>query len=202
MKYIMPKSCQALAKKQRTSGDYWEQIKDEIKHIKAAVNAPVSGNILDIGCGVGGLMVAMYHEVMDIKARGMVQGLDYDFFRHVALKYGITPTGEKYNLLTATAEMMQQNGVERYALQDAGNRPEYGPKSFDLIVSTLSWCYHYPPAVYLDMVKKALTDYGVLIVDVRDGTGWGKEIAYHFDRCEILAEGNKRSKIAFYEVKR
>lgn len=202
MKYIMPKSCQTLAKKQRTSGDYWEQIKDEIKHIKAAVKAPVTGNILDIGCGVGGLMAAMYHEIMDVKDLGTLCGLDFDFFRPVALKYGITQMGEKYNLLTATAEMLQQNGVERYALQDAGNRPEYGPKSFDLIVSTLSWCYHYPPAVYLDMVKAILTDYGVLIVDIREGTAWGNDIADHFDRCEILAEGNKRSKIAFYEVKR
>lgn len=200
----MPKSCQALAKKQRTSGDYWEQIKDEIKHIKAAVKGPVSGNILDIGCGVGGLMVAMYHEIMDIKAKGTISGLDFDFSYDGFLKYGITPNGEKYNLLTATAEMMRTNKATKWELYEVGGRdnPFDAGKPFDLIVSTLSWCYHYPPDVYLDMVKKALTDYGVLIVDVRDGTGWGKEIAYHFDRCEILAEGNKRSKIAFYEVKR
>lgn len=46
-----------------------------------------------------------------------------------------------------------------------------GSAKFDLIISTISWGNHYPIQTYLKQVDRVLSKRGVLILDVRNGTG-------------------------------
>jgi hypothetical protein len=42
-----------------------------------------------------------------------------------------------------------------------------GAWPFDLVISLGSWCFHYPPATYLDAIFGRCRPGGVLILDVR-----------------------------------
>lgn len=66
---------------------------------------------------------------------------------------------------------------------------------FDLIISSLSWCHHYPADVYLDRVRAALR--GRLIADVRRGTDGAAKLAAHFRFLAVIAETRKTQRMVF-----
>ena len=103
-----------------------------------------ASRLLDIGCGLGGIDILLYH--------------------HYA------PDPPTVALLDR--RLLEDNGVAPDAITtwdpDVDGYPR--ERSFDLIVSIISWGFHYPIDAYLDDVRATLADGGTLILDVQKDT--------------------------------
>lgn len=192
---VTPNVCLPWIDKQRTGGgDFWENlIREDWEPIKNAVNWDKVGAVLDIGAGVGGIDVLLWK-----KCRPALCLLDYDKSAP-KLKYGMQPTGEPYNSMKATEQMQKRNGVqgvEYYTPEDVDKGALMG-RGFDLIISCLSWGYHYPVQTYLKAAYETIKEDGAIIIDVRadDDKRWRIPVETMFRDWRILARGNKREKI-------
>lgn len=120
--------------------------------------------ILDIGCGLALLDVHLARAYGPI----VVRLLDGD---------GTAPRDRGFRLqMQAWADVEMGQAMFR-ANVDGAICPfvtVHQPGEFDfwvdLILSSRSWCHHYPATVYLDSVKRSLKPGGLLVVDIRAGT--------------------------------
>lgn len=196
VKLLTPNVCLPWIDKQRTGGgDFWDKlISEDWEPIKDAVNWGHVRTVLDIGAGVGGIDVILWH-----KCRPTLCLLDYDKTAE-KLKYGMQSTGEPYNSIKATEQMQKRNGVEGveyFSPEDKNIRGILENYNFDLIISCLSWGYHYPVQTYLDLAYHSMREDGSIILDVRSGDDkrWRVPVETLFREWRILARGNKREKI-------
>jgi hypothetical protein len=149
---------------------------------------------LDIGAGVGGIdwfLYQHYRGSLDLHI------LDRDGVSD-AVYYGFNPTAAKYNYLGQTAEFLERNGVPRAKLHMHDVETSGFPTSirFDLIVSLLSWGFHYPVDVYADAVAAVLSPSGTAILDVRKETDGMAQLQRRFSRGVELLDAPKFTRIA------
>lgn len=114
--------------------------------------------VLDIGAGLGGYWIYMPRpKALDF--------LDYDKVDS-GLNYGMQSGAEAYNSTTESRKLLDTEapGLLRDQYDALIERPE-GP--YDIVVSLLSWGYHYPWATYADLAHEILVANGLLILDVR-----------------------------------
>jgi hypothetical protein len=65
-------------------------------------------------------------------------------------------------------------------------------RSVDLVISTISWGFHYPISLYVESVARIMSNGGVLLVDIRKGTDGLEELERQFPRLtEVVDEGEK-----------
>lgn len=143
---------------------------------------PVS--VLDIGCGLGLIDLHLYHAL-----KGTNLFLVDKTSMSDVIVYGFEEYGAFYNSLALTASILVSGGVAKEHIHTM-EAPETGvlnvsDKSIDLVISTLSWGFHYPIPRYLDSVLAVLSDRGQLVVDVRNGTDGFEVLARHFHLIEI-----------------
>lgn len=117
---------------------------------------------LDVGSGMGGInaLIARHYggevrvALLDGYADAPVMARHAETFSHFAV----------------AAVFLQANGVRHIS----GLTPDYAQAgqppltAFDLITSFGSWCFHYPPAVYLPFVTAHCHPDTMLIVEVRN----------------------------------
>lgn len=146
-----------------------------------------SSSVLDIGCGVAGIdvMLASHYEKL---------GKNVDFYLldktelNKKIFYGLEKIAAYYNSLEVSRDLLKANGVsnERIHTQEATGSPIFPGKKFDLVVSLISWGFHYPVETYLDEVYALLKPGGKLIIDVRKGSGGEKLIEQKFGNIEFI----------------
>jgi SAM-dependent methyltransferase len=125
-------------------------------------------SILDIGCGLAGIDLLLHR-----RYRGAtVSLLDREGVSD-NLYYGFQSEAAHYASLGAARSFLEANGVPSDAIRtfDADSDGYPAESSFDLIVSLISWGFHYPLETYLADVERTLAPGGTLIVDVRQDTG-------------------------------
>lgn len=117
------------------------------------------GDVLDIGCGIGGpsALIAKH-------CGGKLHLLDGTGNGQRRASYG--PHMDPYNDREATEALLKANGVEDFHWWPVGarNLPEV-----QNVVSLISWGWHYPVSTYLKAVERALPIGGRLILDLRPG---------------------------------
>lgn len=79
-------------------------------------------------------------------------------------------------------------------------QPLYG--NFDCVISLRSWCFHYPPRVYMETVRQYLAPKAVVLLDVRRNRldthdEWLAELAKEWPDNEVLETGEKYDRIRF-----
>jgi SAM-dependent methyltransferase len=120
-------------------------------------NVKIEGNLLDIGCGLGGVDVLLAPCVDHLY---LLDGTGWDDWR-----VGYRKETKPWNSLDVTRDVMALNGLsDKTTLIDYKDRPDI---QVDTVISNVSWCYHYPVDEYLDWVSKILTRGGHLCVDWR-----------------------------------
>jgi hypothetical protein len=115
-----------------------------------------------------------------------------------SIAYGYRERADYYNSLEITRAFLVLNGVPETSLVTLEARDDAGlhvPEPVDLIVSLISWGFHYPVATYLDRSHELLRDGGRLIIDVRKGTGGVEQIKQKYGNAEVIAEGAKRLRV-------
>ena len=110
------------------------------------------------------------------------------------IKYGFLDKPSVYNSLYATDKMMRVNNVKNYFIMNTKNR---FPLIFnlDIIISTLSYGYHYPVETYLEKINQILSKNGVLIIDIRENTDGIKKVGKIFPYIDIISNYNKSARI-------
>ncbi len=73
--------------------------------------------------------------------------------------YGFKDRGEFYNSLDLTREILILNGVAERSIRILEARDDGGidiDEGLDLVISLISWGFHYPVSIYLDRVHELL----------------------------------------------
>lgn len=150
---------------------------------------PDTRSVLDIGCGIAGLDLFLYKALEDPD----LLLLDKTEIEK-KVWYMFEAQGAFYNSLELARETLTTNGVPDAKITTI-DAPGDGviplePGSVDLVVSTISWGFHYPVDTYVASVRTILSKTGALILDVRKDTGGEAALERHF-KLEVIDEQPK-----------
>ncbi|MDP3962767.1 MAG: glycosyltransferase [bacterium] len=153
-------------------------------------------NILDIGCGVGGIDIMFNKHYAQMGVSPHLHLLDKSEVNS-KVYYGIEKEAAYYNSLETAKRLLNANGVkeENIYTQEVSGPSFFPGKKFDLIISLISWGFHYPISTYLEEAYGALSNGGTMIVDVRKGTDGEKLLEEKFGEIDTIFEGKKHKRI-------
>lgn len=149
-----------------------------------------TNSILDIGCGVAGIDVLIsrhYQNNIDIFL------LDKTFIND-SVYYSFKEKGAFYNSLQVAKKLLEINGTspDKIHMQEVqGENKINFQKQFDIVISLISWGFHYPVSTYLDSAYEKLVPGGILIIDIRKDTSGEREIADKFGNCRVILNSEK-----------
>lgn len=191
---IVPESCLEYIKLQRSG--YTDQRFEFKKRMEQEYNVikpflPIEcGSVLDIGCGVGGIDVLLNQHYDD--ANFIL--LDNSISSEKPI-YGYDRGKSYYNSFCATSDMMQYNGVKNFTFMDVSKDDISCLRNIDLIISLLSWGYHYPVRTYIEKVRNIISRHGRLIMDIRENTNGIDIVNNFFTNMEIIITDNKADRV-------
>jgi hypothetical protein len=170
---IVPVECRRYTDLHRPGGDYALDVAADFAMIEPYLPARVE-SILDIGCGMCGIDVFLRRKYPLARLELLDSDGDKPFYGHGAECW---PYGNR----RAAEALLAANGagkVDRW--HDVGTRETLRA---DLVVSLLSWGFHYPLSSY--RVE------GFCVADIRHGRGEGPRgaliwAAKKSDRCAWL----------------
>jgi hypothetical protein len=173
--------------------EYNSDMVSEYQSLKEAL-PETTENILDIGSGIAGLDVQIsshYNNEIQIFLLDK-STIDED------LHYGFEKIGSFYNSLLLSKKVLVDNGIleSNVFLQEAtvDNKITFN-KKFDLIISIISWGFHYPVETYLDEVFDNLKLGGTLILDVRKDSNGLELLKIKFGNHMILGDFKKHYRL-------
>lgn len=137
MALVIPDECRRFIAMQRPGGDYAKDIAADFAMIEPHLPESVS-SIVDIGCGVGGIDVYLKRKYPNASLT-LLDGDGED------VSYGFKEKCGTYNNRKITGEFLSANGVKVSSWLPVGYD---GIVSADLIISLLSWGFHYPLSTY------------------------------------------------------
>lgn len=149
--------------------------------------------ILDIGCGVGGIDVLLHRHYGTPRLYLVDRTQTSD-----RVYYGFETRGAFYNSLEATRRLLLTNGVPEPALRfrEVGDECRLDiPEAVDLVISLISWGFHYPVTVYADQVRALLRPGGRVILDVRKGTDGVAQLRDRFPSVTTISETPKKERV-------
>jgi SAM-dependent methyltransferase len=154
-----------------------------------------AASIMDFGCGIAALDALLFQHY-----DGQVQTLHLVDRSQInkEIYFGFERQAAFYNSLEWAKKTLTANGVpeDRIRLIEAppdGRLPHIVP--LDLVVSVLSWGFHFPISTYLDSVCDRLAPAGRLIVDVRRNTDGVDSLAARFANLSVISESRKVQRI-------
>lgn len=187
---VVPEQCIALLREQRT---HYNDIREEYgREIAATFDTfrdylPESADhILDIGSGMAGIDVFLGKRYPSATI-------------HLLDKSGVSPkinagfNGRAadfahYNDFDAAVDLLRANGVENDIICHDMHRHPFPDQVFDVVVSLLSWGFHYPISTYAPKCR------GAMVVDVRKGTD-GEERLAEYGSLTVAHEGKKYRRV-------
>lgn len=169
---------------------YEDDIEGEYRSIRAYL--PVNcAAIWDIGCGVGGIDVFLYHHYQGV----LLFLTDFDEISP-KLYYGFKQKAAHYNSLSETRDLLSANGVPTSSMKfiPVMGNPD---RKVDLVVSLYSWGYHYPVEEYINRVYSQLSHGGKLVLDVRANTSGVSVLESYFGKNSLYVNPtfNKRNRV-------
>ena len=178
----------------RTRGLYARDMVREYESLRSALPARCS-SVLDIGCGVAGIDVYIQHHYPDAEIdfylldRTQVAGAVYYLFES---------RGAFYNSLEVAKALLEANGIpgHRIHLLEARDSGDISiPARPDVVLSLLSWGFHYPVSTYLRRVHELVSESGVVILDVRKGTDGLQALRRVFPAVEVIQATDKYDRV-------
>lgn len=159
-------------------------------------------NILDIGCGVAGIDIMLHRHYSSI-------GKFPDFFLldksevNPKVYYGLEKEAAYYNSLDIAKDILEVNGIKETSIhtQEVYGSKIFPGQNFDLIISLISWGFHYPISTYIDQVYGALVAGGTLIVDVRKDTDGQSMLEKRFGSIKVIYEAQKYRRVVVKKTK-
>ena len=144
--------------------------------------------ILDIGCGLAGIDIFLHRHyqynnpVFYLLDKTYTEGNVY---------YGFKSKGAFYNSLKMAQTMLINNGLSVkniHTLEANKNNDINIDCKIDLVISLISWGYHYPVEIYLNRVYDLLKNSGLIIMDIRKKTNGIESLKKKFKKVFIIME--------------
>ena len=181
---------QSLKNNDQISNDYYAEIKKVFINIKNHIPMNTK-SILDIGSGLAGLEVFLWFLLG--KNYPKIYLLDKTK-KEEKIWYEFKTNGAFYNSLDLAKQNLISNGVKPSKINlieapDNGIIKEI--RNIDLVISTISWGFHYPVELYLDSVISIMSKRGVLILDIRKNTGGLEALTSKFKAIYIIKNEKK-----------
>ena len=171
-----------------------DDIKNEYLSIKDFLPETCS-SILDIGCGVAGIDVFLNYHYQDQHPTFYL--LDKTHTED-SVFYAFNTKGAFYNSLNVAKTMLIENNTsERFVhlVEATDNNDIKIYRNVDLIISLISWGFHYPVETYLEKAYSLLVKGGSMIIDVRKGTNGIAMIKSLFDEVKIILDAEKFQRV-------
>lgn len=187
-KYTRLVDLEILIRKESIKKNYIKDMEAEYKDIVHYLPSKAK-NILDIGCGVGGINILLF------KHYGTSDTVFYCLDKTQAdnIYYGFKEKGAYYNSLEITRDFLILNGIKNVHLLSANDSNAIETsETFDLIFSLISWGFHYPVETYLAQAYNHLKTGGHLIIDIRKKTNGLDEIREKFQTTKLISETDKK----------
>ena len=182
---------ETLIRKESIKKNYIKDMETEFKDIVNYLPSKAT-NILDIGCGIGGINVLLF------KHYGAPDTAFYclDKTQTDNIYYGFKEKGAYYNSLEITRDFLLLNGIRNVHMMSANDSNTIEtPEIFDLIFSLISWGFHYPVETYLAQAYDHLHMGGHLIMDIRKDTNGLDAVRGKFMTTKLISETNKKVRI-------
>jgi SAM-dependent methyltransferase len=177
---------------------YAEDMRGEYETFRDALPAECAA-VLDIGCGVAGIDVLLQQHYADRK-------LDIFLLDKTQVEqrvfYQFNPAGAFYNSLAVARDLLVANGIDaaHVHLHEATDSNDIAiSTSVDLVISLISWGFHYPVETYIQRVYEVLRPGGVVILDVRKQTSGLDMLKDMFAQVDVLLETKKQHRVAAYK---
>ncbi len=154
------------------------------------VNADFA-SILDIGCGLALLDIHIINE-FGLTIAHLLDG-DGTAPKQSGFQTEMKPWADVH----LGAELVRANTEGDHVCVYEWNEPLHKryDGTIDLIISSRSWCHHYPVSTYAAMVKRCLASDGLLIVDIRNGTDGIQQLrAAGFDIVAQISDQSQKCK--------
>ena len=151
--------------------------------------------ILDIGCGLAGIDIFFHRHYQD---KSPVFYLLDKTYTEGNVYYGFKSKGAFYNSLKMAQTMLINNGLPLqniHTLEANENNEINIDGKIDLIISLISWGFHYPVSIYLNRVYNILNNGGSIILDIRKGTDGIEILKNKFTKIEIIMEKSSYQRV-------
>lgn len=172
---------------------YKRQLTETLVAIEAFLPEPLT-SVLDIGGGMGGF---------DALLAKRSPGLAVTILDGMNCGAEVVDRDRPYSNARVAERFLRDNGVGDVWFFDPEKLPTR-PEPFDLILSLQSWCFHYPPQVYMDFALKCSRPGTVWILDVRIMTRFWASDLFSQERLEPIGEApgftEKYTRMAFRVV--
>ena len=113
--------------------------------------------------------------------------------------------GAFYNSLDVAREVLMDNKIRKDKIHlieaNDDNDIKITNEKMDLVISLISWRFHYPVETYLDKVSNLLSEEGIIIMDIRKNTNGIDVIKQKFSKFDIIFETPKYQKVSFCSSK-
>jgi SAM-dependent methyltransferase len=167
---------------------YEEDLERQIGNIAPEALPRECWGFLDIGSGLGGIDILIRREYLKQDIDPVIHLLDgiNDPPRMVLHR-------QTFNNMAIARDFHQANGVPASRFATFGPTVTGFSRPFDLVVSFGSWCFHFPPSVYLPALLNGGLEKGTwLILDVRNGKRkWFDELSAALYPVRPLLEKQK-----------
>ncbi len=177
----------------RIASLYSKDMNDEYATLKDSLPGR-AGKILDIGCGMAGIDALIYNHYDGNTDTYLLDKTMVD----ANVFYLFKETGSFYNSLSIAKDLLMVNGVvsSKIHTQEAtvDNRIIFDD-NFDLVISLISWGFHYPVATYLEAVYEKMNIGGVLILDVRKDTDGEELLTKRFGSISTIVDEQKYRRV-------
>lgn len=189
---VVPDICIPLLKEQRThylknpALEYSDELNVTFEGFERYL--PAGGKVLDIGCGMAGIDVLLAHHYKNQSKITIAdkQGVSSE------INCGYHEKAEafsNYHDFKAALKLLEINGVNNVECIDL-NFQKLPEGKFDIVISLLSWGFHYP----IDTYHPNLNIGGIIISDVRKNTK-GIEQLSKYGKVEIIKTSKKYERV-------
>jgi len=194
-KILLKIKCFLFQNKIRLS--YKNDLFTEYEKIKQFLPTKIE-SILDIGCGIAGIDILISNHYNNNIKIFLLDKTEVEKNIH----YNFIPIGSFYNSLEKAKKFLIMNRIDKnniYLQQATKDNLIMFDEKFDLVISLLSWGFHYPIKTYLQQVKEKMNARGILIMDIRKNTEGEEEIKKMFGNIRIISTSEKIIKILTYK---
>lgn len=146
--------------------------------------------VLDIGCGLGLVDLYIHHHYNTDINFTLVDANDTIVDTHRIR--GFNKNYVFYNSMSYVQQFLVNNGIRKDNLElvNIMTQKFVTEKKYDVILSFLACGWHFSIETYMDIFENNLSDNGVLILDIRNGTGQDLLLLPKFE-CVYLPNTNE-----------
>ena len=153
------------SRRQEIAQLYYQDLSNDYQQVSPYLPAQVN-SVVDVGAGLGGINIFLHERYKDQNPHFHL--LDKNQIDQ-SIYYFYEQTASAYCDFEATRIFLADNGLpeKQFTLVDLNNTAFPVGIKADLVISLLSWGYHYPLDTYLDEVTAMIVEDGSLVIDLR-----------------------------------